>query len=58
MKDVVMCDCIEAKSIACTIQDNGIIRRADNGLLIGRLVSDVSYEQALKEEPLERTGEE
>jgi len=37
-------DCIATKELAVIIQENGIIRRADTGYLIGRLVDDYKYE--------------
>ena len=37
-------DCIATKELAVIVQENGIIRRADTGYLIGRLVDDYKYE--------------
>lgn len=38
------CDYIPIKTLKVIIQENGIIRRADTGYLIGRLVKDYKYE--------------
>lgn len=40
-------DSIKSTEIVVEVQENGIIRRADTGYLIGRLVPDYSYEQLI-----------
>ena len=39
-----MSDAIKSKIVKCIIQENGIIRIENNGILIARLVNDVSYD--------------
>lgn len=39
-----MGDAVEVVNMEVVIQDNGIIRRVDNGYIIGRLVDDVRFE--------------
>lgn len=38
-----MSDCIGFKQVLCHIQENGIIRRADNLYFIARLSDDIDY---------------
>ncbi len=44
-------DCISTHRVVVDIQENGIIRLASDGYLIGRLSRDFSFEQ-LKEKPI------
>lgn len=39
-----MGDAIRTKTIEVIVQENGLIRRADTGLLIGHLYDQVSFE--------------
>lgn len=43
-----MNDQIKTKKVMCYVQQNGIIRRDDNGYLIGRLTSDFEKEHGFK----------
>lgn len=44
----ILCGSIEAKTLKVIIQENGIIRRANDGWLIGRLSKDVDYKDVDK----------
>ena len=45
---------VETKTMKVLIQANGIIRRANDGWLIGRLCKDVKYEEVDKPPEMEK----
>jgi len=53
-------DDIETLLVLVEIQENGIIRRADTGYLIGRLSDDYEYERLkdISPEPTEEVSDE